>query len=163
MRKFVLNSVFLIVALGFWSCSEEEARPEGPEVLILEDLGVLFGKEEGNTVSKGDCPAILADVQKFPVNGCGTFTLKQTIKYVFGETTIQTKVTVCCVCAVCVPMRFSGKESWSDPQKGKIRGVQVDDSSSITYQNYEISIAEGYYEADENGKIKRLKYKVIIH
>ena len=163
MRKIVLNSVFLIAALAFLSCSREEAQSEEPQVLILEDLSVLFDKEEGNAASKVDCPAKLENVQRFPINGCGTFTIKQTVNYVFGSTTIETKVTVCCVCAVCFPMRFGGKESWSDPSKGKILGVSVEESSSITYENYEISIAEGSYEADEKGNIKKLKYKVIVH
>ncbi len=163
MKKFVLNSVFLVAALVFVSCSREEAQSVEPQVLILEDLSVLFDEEEGSPASKGDCLAGLEDVDKFPINGCGTFTLKQTINYVFGETTIETKVTVCCVCAVCFPMRFGGRESWSDPRKGKILGVRVEDSSSITYENFEISIAEGSYEADENGNIKKLKYKVIVN
>ena len=163
MKKIVLNSVFLIAALAFLSCSREEAQSEEPQVMILEDLSVLFDKKEGNAASKGDCLAGLEDVQRFPINGCGTFTLKQSIKYFFGESTIETKLTVCCVCAVCFPMKFSSKESWSDPAKGKITGVRVEDSSSITYENYVISIAEGTYETDENGNIKKLKYKVIVN
>ncbi|GGD50429.1 hypothetical protein GCM10011361_16350 [Muriicola marianensis] len=132
-------------------------------MLILEDLSVLFEKKDDMTASKGDCGFGMDNVQGFPVNGCGTFTLKQTIKYFFGESTIETKVTVCCSCAVCFPMRFGDKEIRTDPQKGKILGIKVVGSSSISYKNYEISIAEGDYAADEFGNIKKLKYKVIIH
>ncbi len=163
MRKFVLNSVFLIIVLGFWSCSNEGAPTEGPEVLILEDLSVLFKNGDGNTASRGDCGFGMDSVDGFPVNGCGTFTVKQTINYVFGETTLETKVTVCCVCAVCFPMRFSGKEALVRKTMGEVKGITVESSSSITYENYEISIAEGRYAVDEYGNIKKLKYKVIVN
>ncbi|NER09972.1 hypothetical protein SAMN06265375_101501 [Muriicola jejuensis] len=162
MKKIAFNSVFLIVALLVLSCSRDEEKADEPRVMILEDLSVLFDKEDGNPASKGGCPATLEDVQAFPVNGCGTFTLKQSINYVFGETTIETKVTVCCVCAVCFPVRFSGKETLARKTMGKVKGITVESSSSIHFRNYEISIAEGDYAVDEYGNIKKLKYKVIV-
>jgi hypothetical protein len=46
--------------------------------------------------------------------------------------------------------------------KGKIERITVEESSSITYENYVISIAEGDYEVNKNGEIKTLTYKVIV-
>lgn len=163
MKKIALNSVFLVVALVMLSCSREEGRTDEPQVLILEDLSILFDKGDGSVASKGDCGFGIGDVDGFPVNGCGTFTLKQTINYVFGETTVETKVTVCCSCAVCFPMRFSDKETLTRKTMGEVKGIRVDSSSSITFMNYEISIAEGDYAVDEYGNIKKLKYKVIVN
>ena len=147
--------------VSFFSCSEEET-PKEEQILFVEDLSVLFSKENESTASKGDCALGLEEVRKFPVNGCGTFTIKQTVKYVFGETTIETKVTVCCVCAVCIPMKFSSKNSVDPMAKAKIERITVEESSSITYENYVISIAEGVYEVNKNGEIKTLTYKVIV-
>ncbi|MGB5646413.1 hypothetical protein [Muriicola sp.] len=162
MKKITVRFVFLVMLVSSFSCSKDETTKEGQQILYVEDLSVLFSKENKNTSSKGDCPMGLEDVKAFPVNGCSTFTIKQTIKYIFGETTIETKVTVCCVCAACIPMKFSSKNSAELMKKGKIEGISVDASSSISYQNYVISIAEGDYEVDANGEIKTLVYKVIV-
>jgi hypothetical protein len=162
MKNFIIRSVFLVFVVSFFSCSEEETPKEEEQILFVEDLSVLFSKENESVSSKGDCALGLEEVRKFPVNGCGTFTIKQTVKYVFGETTIETKVTVCCVCAVCIPMKFSSKNSVDPMAKAKIERITVEESSSITYENYVISIAEGDYEAGKNGEIKTLTYKVIV-
>ena len=162
MKNITVRFVFLVMLVSSFSCSKDETTTEAQQILYLEDLSVLFSKETNSTASKGDCPLGLTDVKAFPVNGCSSFTIKQTVKYLFGETTIETKVTVCCVCAVCVPMRFSSKNSADLMKKGKIERITVDTSSSITYENYVISIAEGDYEVDANGEIKTLVYKVIV-
>jgi hypothetical protein len=163
MKKIVVNSVILALTLAFVSCTGEDVRTQEPEVLILEDLSELFTPQEGDLASRGDCPLGLGSVSAFPVNGCATFTIRQTVKYVFGETTIETRVTVCCACAVCFPMRLDKQVPLSDPQKGKVLGVRIEDSSSITFENYEISIAEGEYAVDENGNLKKIKYQVIVN
>lgn len=163
MKKSILKSVFLVVAMGLLSCSGEDMPKQEPEVLILEDLSVLFNQDNNSAASKGDCGFGLSGVNGFPVNGCGTFTVKQTINYVFGETTVETKVTVCCACAVCFIKRLGKEGVWEGLQKDKVKGIRVLESSSITFRNYEISIAEGDYEVNENGNIKRMKYKVIVN
>ncbi len=149
--------------VSFFSCSEDETPKEEQQILFVEDLSVLFSKENKTTSSKDDCSLGLDDVRTFPVNGCGSFTIKQTIKYFIGETTIETTVTVCCACAVCLPMKVSVQNSTNPMLKGKAERITVEESSSITYKNYVISIAEGDYEADKNGEIKTLMYKVIVN
>ncbi len=152
-----------MLVVSFFSCSEDETPIKEQQILFVEDLSVLFPKENNATLSKDDCSLGLDDIRTFPVNGCGSFTIKQTIKYFIGETTIETNVTVCCVCAVCLPMRVSTQNSISPMLKWKAERITVEESSSITYKNYIISIAEGDYEVDKNGKIKTLMYKVIVN
>lgn len=152
-----------MLVVSFFSCSREATIKEEQQILIVEDLSVLFSKENLSTSSKGGCALGLEEVKAFPINGCGSFTIKQTFNYVFGSTTIDTKITVCCVCAVCSPMRFRAKNSPILISNESVESITVEESSSIVYENYIISIAEGDYEVNKNGEIKTMKYKVIVN
>jgi hypothetical protein len=165
MKKFSLI-IFAITSLTFTnSCAKNETEIDNPkQVLILDDLRVLFMNNENNDESSNlnrGCPGITsADV--FPINGCGTFKVKQTINYLIGSTTIESNITLCCVCAVCSPS-FNARQNQEMQRSSEVMSIIIKESSSIIFENYEISIAEGEYPVDSNGSINHIKYNVIIN
>lgn len=160
--KKLIFSVALIVAMVLSACQKETDAPgmyAAGDIIITNDLSVLLTNtvtsKEGTTSDKG-CPAITS-AEVFPVNGCKDFTVGVGLD---GWVYIETQVTVCCACAIC------GVHNMQKQKNETLAGYKimtVETSSSVIFNEYEISIAPGDYEIDERGGIIDLTYKVVVN
>lgn len=148
-----------ISAITFQACQQSEEVEES-KILITDDLSFLYDVVEKPT---GNLNKSLTNT--YPWTGCKKYKVKLNV-FLIGE--IETEINHCCVKGVC-----ASSEMWNLldlvlgenllNKQSKIKKITVINSSSWSVDKYTISIAEGDYTIDKEGRVNNLKFKVIIN
>lgn len=153
---FSLN-LFLISVLFINATSYGQKSTLTGRTLSLTELKDLIGQNysESDQAKAAKCPWI-ASANIFPINGCGSFVVQQTVNYVVGSTSITANVKVCCVCAICMP-HVEAKVP-ANKKGDRASSVNIISSTSVKFDKYDIQVASGRYMVDADGNLINLKF-----
>lgn len=93
----------------------------------------------------------------FPFNGCHEFEIEVSAEYMGIGGGVTTVILVCCVRALCIPNFGNRTQAGIKPGSS----FTINDSSTVTFGDHTINIANGVYSINAQGEIVDLKYEVV--